>query len=41
MRWFNALRGRMHANVAVVALANKVARISWALLTREEVFASA
>jgi len=41
MRWFNALRTRVHPNVAVVALANKVARISWALLTRKEVFAAA
>jgi transposase len=41
LRWFNALRTRVHPNVAVVALANKMARISWALLTREQEFSAA
>ena len=31
-RWLKALLGRVHRNVAVVALANKLARISWAVL---------
>lgn len=41
LQWFNALRTRVHPNVAVVALANKLARISWALLTREQEFSAA
>jgi transposase len=32
-RWVTALSSRTHSNVAVVALANKNARIAWALLT--------
>jgi transposase len=31
-RWLAALRQRTHANVATVALANKLARIAWAVL---------
>jgi transposase len=31
-RWITALMGRVHINVAVVALANKIARIVWAVL---------
>ena len=31
-RWLKALSARKHANVAVVALANKTARIAWALI---------
>lgn len=34
--WLNKLLNRRHQNVAAVALANKNARIVWALLTREE-----
>jgi transposase len=30
-KWVNALSGRKHANVVAVALANKTARIAWAL----------
>ncbi len=30
--------GRAHKNVAVVALANKLARIAWVVLRREEDF---
>ena len=30
--WLNTLLGRVHPNVAVVALASKLARIAWALL---------
>ncbi|NVK20299.1 MAG: transposase [Methylocystaceae bacterium] len=30
--WLRGLLGRAHRNVAVVALANKLARIAWAML---------
>lgn len=33
-RWLRALLARRHHNVAVVALANKLARIAWAVLAR-------
>jgi transposase len=33
-----ALMGRAHKNAAVVALANKLARIAWAVLRQEEDF---
>lgn len=33
-RWAKALMSRAHRNVAVVALANKLARIAWAVLRR-------
>ena len=36
--WLNALRQRRHTNVAVVALANKNARVAWALLAHEREF---
>ena len=32
--WLDALDERMHRNKAIVALANKIARIAWALLRR-------
>jgi transposase len=32
-RWVDGLAQRMHANVAAVAMANKLARIAWAVLT--------
>jgi transposase len=38
-RWAKGLLGRVHHNVAVVALANKLARIAWAVLRRGERFA--
>ncbi len=38
-RWAKALLGRAHHNVAVVAFANKLARIAWAALRRGEAFA--
>jgi transposase len=38
-RWAKALLGRVHPNVAVVAYANKLARIAWAVLRRGEPFA--
>lgn len=39
--WLRGLLGRTHANAVVVALAAKMARISWALLRKEESFAAA
>ena len=38
--WLAALLGRRHVNVAAAALANKNARIAWALLTRNEMYAA-
>jgi len=35
-RWVDALKTRAHANVAGVAMANKLARIAWAVLTKGE-----
>jgi transposase len=35
-RWVNDLSGRRNKNIATVALANKNARIIWAVLTRNE-----
>jgi transposase len=35
-RWINELVKRRNANVAAVALANKNARVIWALLRRDE-----
>ena len=40
-RWLTALEGRAHHNVVVVALANKLARIAWAVLTKQERYRSA
>lgn len=37
-RWLDALDQRAPTNVAVVALANKIARIAWAVLARDEPF---
>ena len=37
-RWLRGLLARVHKNAAVVALANKLARIAWALLRRGETF---
>lgn len=34
--WLMGLKKRAHKNVAVVALANKIVRISWAVLARRE-----
>ena len=31
-RWMTALAARVHGNIAIVALANKLARIAWAIL---------
>ena len=38
-RWAKGLWGRAHHNVAVVAFANKLARIAGAVLRRGEAFA--
>jgi transposase len=38
-RWAKGLLARAHKNIAVVALANKLARIAWAVLRRREKFA--
>ena len=38
-RWAKNLLSRVHENVAVVAFANKLARIAWAVLRRGETFA--
>jgi transposase len=37
-RWAKALLQRAHPNVAIVAFANKLARIAWAVLRRGERF---
>jgi transposase len=37
-RWINELVKRRNANIAAVAVANKNARIVWALLTRTETY---
>lgn len=36
--WMTKLQTRAHRNVAVVAVANKIARIAWAVLTRHDVY---
>ena len=38
-RWAKGLVSRAHRNVAIVAFANKLARIAWAVLRRVERFA--
>jgi transposase len=37
-RWLGNLRQRRHPNVAAVALANKNARIVWAMLARDKFY---
>ncbi|MBC7738439.1 MAG: IS110 family transposase, partial [Candidatus Saccharibacteria bacterium] len=39
--WVDGLKTRMHVNVAAVAMANKLARIAWAVLTTGERYRSA
>src|SRR3954462_8601515 len=39
--WLRGLVARTHKNVATVALANKLARIAWAVLRRGETFNAA
>lgn len=36
--WLRSLLARCHRNTVVVALANKLARIAWVMLRREETF---
>ena len=36
--WYKDLLTRVHPNVAVVALANKLARVSWAVLRTGQQF---
>ena len=38
--WMTQLEQRAHKNVVAVALANKIARIAWAVLARQEVYRS-
>lgn len=38
--WMTQLEERSHRNVVAVALANKLARIAWAVLARHEVYRS-
>ena len=40
-RWINALRARRGTKVAAVAVANKNARIAWALLAKDEPYRAA
>jgi transposase len=37
-RWIDGLMARRHMNVATVALANKSARVAWALMARESIY---
>jgi len=37
-RWADGLKERAHVNVAAVAMANKMARIDWAILTKGELY---
>jgi transposase len=36
--WLGQLASRVHTNVAAVALANKMARIAWAVLAKSEAY---
>jgi transposase len=36
--WLAQLTARMHPNIVIVALANKLARMAWAVLAKEEVY---
>jgi transposase len=37
-KWMNELESRTHRNVLVVAVANKLARIAWAVLAKGEAY---
>ena len=39
--WMTALQSRVHSNVANVALANKLARIAWSVLNRQDTYRAA
>ena len=34
--WLEQLTSRTHPNIAIVALANKLARMAWAVLAKDE-----
>ena len=36
--WLTQLETRVHPNIAAVALANKLARIAWAVLTKGDIY---
>ena len=36
--WLTQLTARTHHNIAIVALANKLARMAWAVLAKNEVY---
>jgi transposase len=36
--WMSQLEGRVHRNVAIVAVANKLARIAWVVLAKGETY---
>ena len=36
--WIHAHRDRLHANVLAVAVANKLARVAWAMMASGEAF---
>jgi transposase len=36
--WLSALESRVHSNVASVAMANKLARVAWVVLNRQEIY---
>jgi transposase len=36
--WLAQLTARMHHNIAIIALANKLARLAWAVLAKNEVY---
>jgi transposase len=40
-QWMQALLARMHPCKAIVAVANKLARIAWAVLTKQTEFSPA
>jgi hypothetical protein len=35
--WINELKKRKYVNIATVAVANKTARISWAIITGDDI----
>jgi len=37
-QWLNALSARKHANIVSVALANKTARMAWAIVHNETAY---
>ena len=37
-KWVDQLNSRSHSNIAAVGLANKLARIVWVIMSRQEVY---